>query len=256
MCRGSACWCVIVALNMPELAQIGPLPKQDPGALNPPRHRAVVRVAHWINMLAFLALVISGGAILLAHPRFYWGETGAFGTPALIELPLPLNLDQSGWGRSLHFLAAWICVLNGSVYVVSGLISGHFRINFLPDRAEIAVNAILHRLSDSLRWRKLSEEESMTYNVLQRLTYVSVVFALFPLMIVTGLAMSPAVSAVVPAVPRIFGGHQSSRTVHFFVTNLLIVFLIVHVAMVGLAGFWSRMRPMITGRPVRRKQGI
>ena len=90
------------------------------------RHNLLVRITHWVNTLAFLALVVSGSAILLAHPRLYWGETGAFGSPALFQLPLRLNLDQSGWGRSLHFLAAWICVLNGVVYVLSGLVRRHF----------------------------------------------------------------------------------------------------------------------------------
>jgi len=190
------------------------------------RHAAVVRITHWINVLAFLALVTSGAAILLAHPRLYWGETGAFGSPALIELPIPLNLYQSGWGRSLHFLAAWICVLNGTVYVFSGLVSRHF-------------NA-----------------ESMKYRVRQRMTYLTVVFVLFPLMIVTGLAMSPAVAAVVPMFVELFGGYQSSRTVHFFVTNVLTAFLIVHVTMVYLAGFGVRMRGMITGREDDAKETL
>src|SRR5262245_25172750 len=87
-----------------------------------PRHSLLVRITHWINAAAFLGLTVSGVAILLAHPRLYWGETGAFGGPALLDLPLPLNLDQSGWGRSLHFLSAWICVVNGAVYVSRGLL--------------------------------------------------------------------------------------------------------------------------------------
>src|SRR5215470_11011472 len=117
--------CVIVALDMAELAQVGALPERN-HALSSPRHSLVVRVTHWINFLAFSALLSSGVAILFAHPRLYWGETGAFGSPALIELPLPLDLDQSGWGRSLHFLSAWVCVLNGAVYLTSGFGSKHF----------------------------------------------------------------------------------------------------------------------------------
>src|SRR5262252_2332803 len=163
-------------------------------------HSATVRITHWINSMSFLALLISGVAILLAHPRLYWGETGAFGSPALIDLPLPLNLDQSGWGRSLHFLSAWICVLNGTVYVGSGLLSRHFMRNVLPE-------------SDGVT--------SERYPPIQRITYLGVVFLLFPLMILTGLAMSPAVGAVVPMIVRVFGGQQTSRTIHFFVTNLL-----------------------------------
>ena len=95
-----------------------------------PRHSAVVRITHWINTVSFLVLLISGVAILLAHPRLYWGETGGVGTPSLIDLPLPFLLGgQSGWGRSQHFLLAWVSVLNGFLYVLSGLFTRHFRRN-------------------------------------------------------------------------------------------------------------------------------
>ena len=86
-------------------------------------HKALVRTTHWINALTFVALTVSGTAILLAHPRFYWGETGYFDTPAAFELPLKVDLDQTGWGRNLHFLAAWIAVLNGIVYAAWGWLS-------------------------------------------------------------------------------------------------------------------------------------
>jgi len=241
---------------MAELAQVGALPKQDKPALSSLRHSAVVRATHWINSISFLALLTSGVAILLAHPRLYWGETGAFGSPALIELPLPLNLDQSGWGRSLHFLSAWISVLNGAVYVVSGLMSHHFRTNMMPEGKDIAFGPILNTLSEAWHWKKPQEEESSRYNVIQRITYLTVVFVFLPLMVVTGLAMSPAVTAAVPIIVEIFGGHQSSRTIHFFVTNLLVVFFIIHLAMVSLAGFWIRTRAMITGRPAGGKESV
>jgi len=188
------------------------------------RHSFLVRVTHWINVVVFLALTVSGGAVLLAHPRLYWGETGAFGSPALLELPLPLNLDQSGWGRSLHFLSAWLCVVNGLIYVTSGMISRRFG--------------------------------KASYTMPQRLTYLAVVFILFPLMIASGLAMSPAVMSILPFIVRTFGGHQSARTVHFFVTNVLVVFVVGHVVMVYLAGFSSRMRGMITGREVPVKESL
>lgn len=186
-----------------------------------PRHSLLVRITHWINAAAFLGLTVSGAAILLAHPRLYWGETGAFGSPALIDLPLPLNLDQSGWGRSLHFLSAWICVLNGTIYVFRGLLSQHF-----------------------------NKQLAAAYGATQRIAYLSVVFGLLPLMIATGLALSPAITAVFPFVVQIFGGYQSSRTVHFVVASALLIFLVAHVAMVYLAGFRSRVGAMITGRAV------
>ena len=181
------------------------------------QHSFLVRATHWINSFAFLALVVSGAAILLAHPRLYWGETGAFGSPAWVELPLPLDLEQSGWGRSLHFLAAWVGVLNGSLYVISGMISRHYSKGFKK------------------------------YSGAQRWTYLAVVFFLFPLMIATGLAMSPAIGAALPGLVALFGGHQSSRTIHFLVTDVLLIFVIGHVTMVYLSGFRSLMRGMILG---------
>jgi thiosulfate reductase cytochrome b subunit len=188
------------------------------------RHSAAVRITHWINTLSFLGLLVSGIAILLAHPRLYWGETGNVGTPSLVDLPLPFVLvGQSGWGRSLHFLSAWVCVLNGLLYVLSGLLARHFR------------------------WTAQLEEESLPYSVPQRLTYLVVVAILFPLMIWTGLAMSPAITSVFPSLVTSLGGQQSARTIHFFVAGSLVLFLFVHVAMVSRAGFRTHVLAMITG---------
>jgi thiosulfate reductase cytochrome b subunit len=232
---------------MPDLAQVRVLPAQDRSASSQLRHAGVVRLTHWIHTLAFLAMVISGVAILLAHPRLYWGNTGAFGSPALLELPLPLNLDQSGWGRSLHFLSAWICVINGAVYIAFGLASRHFKANLLPESADLGSGAIRRKISDVFHLRKPDARESVKYNAVQQLTYLTVVFVLFPLMILTGLAMSPAVTAALPVTVEIFGGYQSARTVHFVITNLLLLFLVLHIAMLCMAGFWNRTRAMITG---------
>ncbi len=91
------------------------------------RHSLLVRITHWLTALSVAGLLVSGVAILIAHPRLYWGETGSLETPALIDLPLTLTLGHSGWGRYLHFLSAWVCVLTGATYVVSGLFTRHFR---------------------------------------------------------------------------------------------------------------------------------
>jgi thiosulfate reductase cytochrome b subunit len=194
----------------------------------PPRHTALVRVTHWINTASFLALVISAVAILLAHPRLYWGESGGYGSPALLELPLPLNLDQSGWGRNLHFLGAWVCVGNGIVYLISGVVSRHFKTALLS-------------------------KNDLLYTAPQRWAYAGVIFVLFPVMIATGLAMSPAVSSVFPIFVQFFGGQQSSRTVHFFAAAALVVFLVVHIFMVYRNGFRTRMRTMIYGSGVAKE---
>jgi thiosulfate reductase cytochrome b subunit len=193
-----------------------------------PRHSAPVRVTHWITVVSFFALLVSGFAILLAHPRLYWGETGAVGTPSLIDLPLPFVLTgQSGWGRYLHFLAAWASVFTGIVYVLYGVRTRHF-------------GRGLRRI----------------YNPPQRLTYVIVVFALFPLIIWSGLAMSPAITSVFPGAVSVLGGQQSARTIHFFVANALVLFVLVHIGMVSRAGFTSRVRMMTTGwTPAGTEQG-
>jgi thiosulfate reductase cytochrome b subunit len=99
--------------------------------------------------------------------------------------------------------------------------------------------------------KQFTEEEFLTYNVVQRLSYMAVVFVLFPLIIWTGLAMSPALTSVCHALVSMLGGQQSARTSHFFVAILLVLFLLVHVSMVCLAGFTSRMRAMITGTVLR-----
>lgn len=201
-----------------------------------PRHSAVVRVTHWITTLSFCGLLVSGVAILLAHPRLYWGETGALGTPSLVDLPLPFLLaGQSGWGRYLHFLSAWVSVLTGLVYVLWGFYTRHFRKNLLPAKRSAA-------------------DPSRSYNALQRLVYLAVVFGLFPLTIATGLAMSPAITSVVPALVNIFGGQQSARTIHFFAANFLVLFLVVHIVMVCLAGFTGRVGAMIAGHGNARRE--
>jgi thiosulfate reductase cytochrome b subunit len=241
---------------MAELAQVRELTIQASDALDSPRHTALVRITHWIHTVSFLALVVSGVAILLAHPRLYWGETGAVGAPSLIDLPLPfvLQLQIRGPGRYLHFLSAWVCVLTGLLYVLSGIFSRHFRMNMVPAKADLRWKALVRVVSNDLRLKRPAEEEAHSYNVVQRLTYLAVVFLLFPLIIVTGLAMSPAVTSVFPMLVTVFGGQQSARTVHFFVSVALVLFLVVHIAMVCLAGFKNRMRAMITGRVTAEKE--
>jgi thiosulfate reductase cytochrome b subunit len=240
---------------MAESAYLPGLAIQNSDVLDSPRHSALVRVTHWIHTLSFLALVVSGIAILVAHPRFYWGETGGVGTPSILDLPLRFRVGgPSGWGRSLHFLSAWVCILTGLVYALSGLFTQHFRENLLPSKANLGWSSIARVVSNHLRLKRPSEEESHSYNVLQRLAYLAVVFVLFPLIIVTGFAMSPAITSVFPALVNVFGGQQSARTIHFFVANFLVLFLLIHIAMVCLAGFTSRMRAMITGHSAVRKE--
>jgi thiosulfate reductase cytochrome b subunit len=225
------------------------------------RHSGLVRVTHWITTLSFLALLVTGVEILISHPRFYWGEAGNVRTPALFTIPIPASRatvptgygyvlpDQNGWSRYLHFQAAWVAVLTGLLYVGFGLLNGHFRRNLLPAPEDLSRRGLSTVIAQHLRFSKASEDDAWSYNVLQRLTYLFVTFVLFPLVIWTGLAMSPAIASAMPALVTTLGGQQSARTIHFFVSVFLVLFLLVHVVMICLSGFQSRMRAMITGRP-------
>jgi len=241
---------------MAEAAYILGATLQTSDVLDSPRHSALVRITHWIFTLSFFGLVVSGFAIILAHPHFYWGETGSIGTPSLFDLPLPTMLGgPSGWGRSLHFQSAWFAVLSGLLYAISGLLTQHFRKQLLPKRADLSWRSMRAILLDHLRFKRPVEANS--YNPLQRLSYLAVVFLFFPLIILTGLAMSPAITSVIPHIVTVFGGYETARTLHFFLANFLVLFLLVHVAMVILGGFKTRMLAMIAGRPIAsRKQAL
>jgi thiosulfate reductase cytochrome b subunit len=240
---------------MADSAHFPGLVAQAESGVDAPRHPAFVRVTHWIQALSFVVLLLSGIAILLAHPRLYWGETGAVGGPSLVDLPLPFVLDVPirGPGRYLHFLFAWVSVFTGALYAFFGFLTRHFRKNLLRSGGELNPPAIWAVVANHLRFQRSSEEELQTYNILQRLTYSAVVFVLFPVMIWTGLAMSPAVTSVFPIMVTVFGGQQSARTIHFVVACALVVFLLVHVALVCQTGFKRRMREMITGRSSRKE---
>lgn len=229
----------------------------SPGVMEPKRHAAVVRVTHWLAALAFFALLLSGCEIVLSHPRFYWGETGNVNMQPWLNLHLPSSRDtvptgygyvlpdQNGWSRYLHFQAAWVAVATGLLYVIWGLFAGHFRRNLVPARTSI--NEIGMSIFQHLRFARPSAEEAWSYNVLQRISYLLVIFILFPLMIWTGLAMSYGFVSAFPLSVRLLGGHQTARSLHFLVTILLALFVLVHIVMIFVAGFGARMRAMITG---------
>jgi thiosulfate reductase cytochrome b subunit len=156
--------------------------------------------------------------------------------------------------RDWHFLMAWLFVANGAVYLLFGLLSGHFRRDLAPAADQLRARHILADIWDHVRLRAPRGAADRRYNVLQKLAYLIVVFLLLPVMVLSGLTMSPAVTAAVPGLFDLFGGRQSARTIHFLVANLLVLFVLVHVAEVLLAGVLNRMRSMITGRYTIRPQ--
>lgn len=230
------------------------------------RHSALVRVTHWFTVVAFFALLISGAEIVISHPRFYWGEVGNVNTRPFLTLPIPSSRatvptgygyvmpDENGWSRSLHFEAAWVVVLTGLVYATAGFWSGHFRRNLVPEPRDWCWRAYWDRVARYLHRAPPDAAEAGSYNVLQRTAYLVVIFVLFPMMIWTGLAMSPSFTAAAPATVTLLGGRQTARTLHFFLSCLLLLFVIVHIAMISVSGFKSRMRGMITGHSEKNEE--
>jgi thiosulfate reductase cytochrome b subunit len=239
------------------------------------RHARWVRICHWLVTASVLTLAFTGLVILMAHPRLYWGDVGNDLTPALIELPISRNykhggwsaptpivqdgvaaisadrtydiFNQNGWARSLHFLAAWWLVLPGATYVLIGMAGGHFRSHILPRTKELALGLVWRDVVEHLHLRVPRASGGAKYGVLQKCAYSVVVFVAAPLMVASGLAMSPAVTAAVPVLLRAFNGYQSARTIHFVTFIVLLLFVFVHVVMVIRSGFGRQVRAMTVG---------
>ncbi len=172
--------------------------------------------------------------------------------PAWATLP---SYKDLGAARGWHFLFAWIFMLNGAVYLLRGLFSGHLWRDLVPTRRQLSPRPLLREVIDHARLRFPEGDEARHYNTLQKLTYLLVVAVLLPLMLLTGICMSPGLNAVLPWLPDLFGGRPSARTIHFITASLLVGFVIVHVAMVMLSGPVNNMRSMITGRFAIRYRG-
>jgi len=238
-------------------------------------HTRWVRLSHWNLAASVLTLAVSGFVILMAHPRLYWGAVGNDLTPALLELPISRNykhggwaapvtffaaehpvvsqartydiFNENGWARSLHFLGAWLLVVTALMYLGTSFISGHFRRNLVPGVRELSPRVLWEDVKNHLHLPMPRAAGGPPYGPLQELAYFGVVAVTLPLMFLTGITMSPAITAAYPALLDFFGGSQSARTIHFFAFTALVLFLVVHVAMVLLTGFRRQMRAMILG---------
>ena len=251
------------------------------------RHAAPVRVTHWINVICFTLLLMSGLQIFNAHPALYVGERSDFDHPAVsIQAHLSAtglvgqtmifghSFDTTGvlgvsneggqvsrrafpsWvtvpsfqdlatGRRWHFFFAWLLVLNALGYLVWGIASWHFVRDLLPSREELG--HVGKEFLEHLRLRFPRGDAAKRYNVLQQLAYLLVVFVLVPLMILTGLTMSPGIDSAVPQLLTLFGGRQTARLIHFVTASSLVLFVFVHFVMVLISGVWNNLRSMITG---------
>lgn len=218
------------------------------------RHALIVRITHWINVICIVVMLMSGFQIFNAHRALYWGKKGADFDPHWFALPngfphwaIVPSWQDLGTGRAWHFAFAWLFVTNGLIYLLFGLIGGHFRRDFIPTGAQI--RGIGHTILDHLRLKWPRGEEAKHYNVLQKLAYIGVVLVL-ALMVLTGLTMSPGVDTAAPWLLDLFGGRQSARSLHFIFAWTIIAFVAIHLLAVLAAGPINEIRSMITGRYV------
>ncbi len=172
--------------------------------------------------------------------------------PAWATIP---SFQDLATGRRWHFFFAWLFLVNGIFYLGFSVLTGHFRRDLAPTRRDLSPRHLWHEILDHARLRFPEGEQARHYNVLQKLTYLAVIVILLPTMLLTGLTMSPGFDAIVPSLVDVFGGRQSARTIHFMTATLLVLFVLVHVAMVVLSGTWNNMRSMITGRYAIREKG-
>jgi Ni/Fe-hydrogenase b-type cytochrome subunit len=246
------------------------------------RHRPSTRAWHWLNALTVFIMLMSGLMIFNAHPRLYWGKYGANqNTPWLeigsnegrgfvrlgsLQIPttgvlgisgeeerafpalvtIPSTYDLAG-ARSWHFAFAWLLVVPGLLYWFWSFANRHIQRDLAPVGEQLKPHRIWKDIKDHVRLRFPKGSKARQYNILQKLSYLGVLFGLLPLMVLTGLTMSPNMDAAWPWLLEVFGGRQSARSIHFICAMLIAAFILVHVAMVALAGPINELRSMVTG---------
>ncbi len=218
------------------------------------RHTLTTRVWHWINAVAVFILIGSGFGISNAHPRLYWGRYGANFDAAWLELPrfpewltIPrgYNLAMS---RRWHLFFGLVLAVSLLVYMVVSLVNRHFQRDLAVNRGELTPAHLAEDVRDHADFRFHDPDDPGRYNTLQKLSYVLTIFVLLPLMILTGIALSPGMNAGWPWVLDVLGGRQSARSIHFIATAGLTLFVVVHLVLVILAGAGNEMRSIVTGK--------
>src|SRR5215467_1419156 len=248
------------------------------------RHKLPVRLGHWLTVVCLFILIMSGLQIFNAHPALYWGDRSDRDKPLLSIRPMRTedgnirgvttilghSFDTTGvlgysngsvrafpswatipsarWlamGRQWHLFFAWVFVINGLLFMAYALISRHVTRDLAPTGKDL--RSIGKAINDHVRLRHPSGEEAKRYNVLQKLAYMGVLFGLAPLIILTGLTMSPTIDTAFPWLLSIFGGRQAARTIHFIACFAFVGFIVIHVSQVILTGVFNNVRSMVTG---------
>ncbi len=261
------------------------------------RHRWATRLWHWINALALFVMLMSGLMIFNAHPRLYWGKYGANTDAAWLEIRGdaargwlrigPVTIPTTGvlghwtdaagriqtrafpgWAtipsyynlagaRLWHLAFAWVLVVPGLLYWLWGFAARHVQRDLAPTRDELKPRHVWRDITDHAKLRFPTGAKARDYNILQKLSYLGVLFGLLPLAVLSGLTMSPGIDAAWPWLLDLLGGRQTARSLHFLAAMGLAGFIFVHLVMVVLAGPINEVRSMITGwyrLPVDRKK--
>jgi len=216
------------------------------------RHALSTRIWHWVNALSLVVLFMSGLNISNGHPYLYWGEWGFSPAEAWAAVP-----RFPGWAtipgryslavaRDWHLLFAWVFALGLLLFMVAALANGHFVRDLFTRAREWRWRLFMAEVREYLRFN--FAHTGGKYGAIQKLAYALVVFVLLPLMILTGMAISPGMDAAWPWLLDLFGGRQSARSVHFLAAWALFAFTLVHVVLVALTGPWGQVKGMITGR--------
>ncbi len=218
------------------------------------RHRLATRLWHWMTAISIFIMIGSGLGISNAHPYLYWGDYGAnFDAhwlsvprwPAWLTIPAHYSLAMS---RRWHLFFALVLAFALLGYMIASLINGHFRRDLSVRSGEMAPGHLWKDAKAHLAFRFHDSARPGAYNTLQKLSYIATIFVLLPLLIFTGLAISPGMGAAWPWLLDLFGGRQSARSIHFIAMVLLVLFVIVHLVFVMLAGPAGELMSMITGR--------
>lgn len=220
------------------------------------KHKLATRLWHWTNVVAIFILFMSGLNIFNAHPRLYWGRYGSWqDTPWLILERFPHWMTIPGYysladARLWHFFFAYIFAFGLLLFLIFSLINKHLQHDFHITRKEWRPKNIWHDVVEHLKLN--FEHGGGKYNVLQKFAYAGVVFVMIPLMIFTGLTMSPTMDASWPWLLDIFGGRQSARSIHFIVAWGLFGFFVLHIVLVLLSKPLKQIHDMITGGRIER----
>ena len=215
-----------------------------------PRHSLATRLWHWLNAACLFVLFFSGLNISNAHPWLYWGAAGFAPAEAWLALPrFPGWMTIPGFysladARLWHFLAAWPFALGFAAFLAALVLSRHRR-DFALRRGDLTWSALRDDLARHFRLDFAPHRGA--FNLSQKYLYIVVLFVLLPLMILTGLTLSPAVDSAFPWLLDLFGGRQSARSIHFLVAWALLAFFVLHILAVLLSGPVGQIRDMIVG---------